>query len=224
MKKSPLQTAILLFIALSPFAYLAIIWNTVPDIVNLHFNGSMEPDRVGSKNELWLSSGILAVVSIAVYFLLKNIHRIDPKRAGTVPSDTFNKLATGLLVFMTALNFMIIISSIKGAVVLKNFMFPLLGVLFAFIGNYMNNVKPNYFAGFRLPWTLSDDDNWRKTHHLAGKLWFAGGILIALAGFLIPLKIMLPVFIAVTLVISIIPAIYSYRIFKAKQHNQTLNS
>lgn len=223
MKKSHLQNAVLVFLALLPFACLAIIWNSVPATVALHFNSSMEPDRMGNKNELWLSTGILAAVSIGVYFLLRNLYRIDPKRAGITPSETFKKLAIGLVLFMTALNFLLIVSSVKGAVVFKNYMFPFLGVMFAFIGNYMNNVKPNYFAGFRLPWTLSDDENWRKTHHLAGKLWFVGGLLIAVAGFIIPLKIMLAAFIAITVIITLVPAIYSYKIFKAKQQAQTPN-
>lgn len=217
MKKFSLQNAVLL-LPLLPFIYLTAIWNSIPATVALHFSDRMEPDRMGSKNELWSSAGILAVVSIGVYFLLKNLHRIDPKRAGKTPSETFGKLAVGLVIFLTALNFLLILSSLKGALVIKDYMFPLLGVLFAFIGNYMNNVKPNYFAGFRLPWTLSDDENWRRTHHLAGRLWFAGGLLIALSGFVVPAKIMLTVFIIITILITAIPAIYSYKIFKEKQH------
>ncbi|MDQ2752120.1 MAG: SdpI family protein, partial [Bacteroidota bacterium] len=35
------------------------------------------------------------------------------------------------------------------------------------MGNNFYNIKPNYFAGYRLPWTLESEENWRKTHHLA---------------------------------------------------------
>ena len=30
----------------------------------------------------------------------------------------------------------------------------------------------------RTPWTLEDEDNWRKTHHLASKIWFIGGLIM----------------------------------------------
>ena len=130
--------------------------------------------------------------------------------------SVFNKLAIGLLIFFTVLNFVIIISASRGKDLVENLIFPLLGLLLAFIGNYMNNIKPNYFAGFRLPWTLNDDDNWRKTHHIASKLWFWGGLLLAITGLFLSFKVVLPVFISIIVIMSIIPAIYSYRLFKNK--------
>ncbi|MBS1605397.1 MAG: SdpI family protein [Bacteroidetes bacterium] len=30
----------------------------------------------------------------------------------------------------------------------------------------------------RTPWTLSDDDNWRKTHRPGSRLWFYGGLIL----------------------------------------------
>jgi len=34
------------------------------------------------------------------------------------------------------------------------FIFAGVGLLFSFIGNYMHTLKPDYFAGLRLPWTV----------------------------------------------------------------------
>jgi uncharacterized membrane protein len=202
-----------MLIALLPAGYLAMVYNQLPAIVPTHFGADMEPDRMGEKAELWLVTGILSLVSIGMYFLLNNLHRIDPKRRGAGSSSAFGKLAFGMVVFLAALNF-IIIASAKGTVAMQNFLFPLLGLLFAFLGNYMNHIKPNYFAGIRLPWTLSSDENWRRTHEVAGKLWFAGGMLIAVVSLFIPVKAMLPIFIGVMLVITLIPVIYSYLLFK----------
>jgi uncharacterized membrane protein len=214
MKKS-ISVWVAILVSLLPLAYLAAIWNALPQIVPLHFNYEMKPDRMGDKSEIWLVAGMMAGVSLVVYFLMSNIHRIDPKRRGKPQSPMFNKLALGLVIFLAALNF-IIISSIKGSMVMQSLLFPLLGLLFAFLGNNMNSIKPNYFAGFRLPWTLSDDENWRKTHHLAGKLWFGGGLLIAALGLVVPVKWMLPLFSGIMIIIGLIPVIYSYRFFKNK--------
>ena len=214
MKKN-ISTWVAILICLLPLAYLGVIWNSLPQLVPLHFNYEMKPDRMGDKSEIWRVTGIMAGVSILIYFLITNIHRFDPKRKNRPESGTFKKLALGLVVFFAALN-MIIISSIKGSIVMQNLLFPLLGLLLAFLGNYMNNIKPNYFAGFRLPWTLSDDENWRKTHHLAGKIWFGGGLFLAVVSLLLPFKFTFPLFIAIVAVMSLIPAIYSYRLFKNK--------
>lgn len=216
MKKNSLINIAMVLVALIPFAYLALVWNTIPTMVPLHFNSNLEADRMGDKSELLGVVSIVASVSIIVFFLLKNIHRFDPKRKNEPQSDTFNKLAIGLMIFMTALNLLILISSIKGVRLMENLLFPLLGLLFAFIGNYMNNIKPNYFAGIRLPWTLSSDENWKKTHHLASKLWFWGGLFLTLISLLLPLKIVIPFFMAVVFILTLIPCIYSYQLFKRK--------
>ena len=213
MKKKVLTVWIVIFIALLPAVYLALVWDTIPQTVPVHYGADFKPDRMGDKTELWVVTAIMALVSIAIYFLLNNLHRIDPKRKNAGPSPVFNKLAIGLVVFVSAISF-IIVASARGVLEMQNLLFPLMGLMFAFIGNYMNNIKPNYFAGLRLPWTLSSDENWRRTHHLAGKLWFAGGILIILAGFLLPPSAMWIVFISLMVVMVLIPVIYSYRLFK----------
>lgn len=213
MKQRSSLSWIAVLIAVLPALYLALIYNELPATVPTHFGTDMQPDRMGEKAELWLVSGLMSLVSIGLYFLLNNLQRIDPKRRGTGFSSAFTKLAFGLVVFLAALN-VIIIASAKGVVAVQNFLFPLLGLLFAFIGNYMNHIKPNFFAGIRLPWTLSSDENWRRTHAVAGKLWFAGGLLIAVISLLVPVKLMVYIFLGITLVITLIPIAYSYRLFK----------
>jgi uncharacterized membrane protein len=64
-----------------------------------------------------------------------------------------------------------------------------MGAFFAVLGNYMHSIKPNYFVGFRTPWTLESEDNWRKTHQLVSKVWVPGGLLIISGtSFLLPFK------------------------------------
>lgn len=213
MKKG-LLNAIAILIALLPAAYLGIIWNNLPQTVPVHFNAQMKPDRMGDKSELWLIVGLMAGASLLTYFLLTNIGKIDPKRRGKLQSAAaFQKLALGLVIFISALG-ILILQSAKGGTVLKDLLFPLLGLLFAFIGNYMVNIKPNYFAGFRLPWTLSNDENWRKTHQLGGRIWFAGGLVIALVCLLLPASTAFVFFLGATLLMVLIPVVYSYRLFK----------
>src|SRR5215213_1272603 len=212
--KKEVNNLIAVLIMLSPAAYLAIIWKNLPQQVPVHFNLRMEPDRFGDKSELWLITGIMFLVSIAMYFLLRNIQKIDPKRKNAGQATIFHKLGFGIAVFITTLSFLLINTSAKGIHSMQNYLFPLLGLLFAFLGNYMVNIKPNYFAGFRLPWTLSDDNNWRKTHQLGGKLWFTGGMLIAVVCLFLPLNAAFIFFVTVMVIITVIPIVYSYKMFK----------
>lgn len=219
--KVAIRNLAVLLVATAPLIYLSVVWNNIPEQVALHYNAKLEPDRIGNKSELWLVAGILSVISFVVYLLLQNIHLFDPKRKTKDSSAVFSKLAIGVVVFIAALGCIIIASAAEGDVVLSRFLFPLLGLLFAFIGNYMHSIKPNYFAGLRLPWTLSDDENWRKTHQLAGKLWFWGGILFAIISLFIPANAVMWLFIPLILVLVLIPSIYSYRFYKAKSNKVT---
>ena len=213
MKKHTFMGLLMLVIAASPLVYLAIVWNILPQKVPLHFDINMKPDKIGDKSELLKVTGIVAFISVAVCLLFENIHLIDPKRRSK-PSGTFLKLSYVIVVFMAAINF-IIINAAKGNAEPLNLLFPLLGLLFVFLGNYFNSIKPNYFAGYRLPWTLSSDENWRRTHRLAGKLWFWGGLLFVAASLLFNSQVLFPALICMGVVFILIPSIFSYRYFKS---------
>jgi uncharacterized membrane protein len=78
----------------------------------------------------------------------------------------------------------------------------------------MNSIKPNYFAGFRTPWALENEDNWRATHRLVSKVWFAGGILITIFTLILPSGPATIVLLCLVAVMTILPYSYSYRYFK----------
>ena len=82
------------------------------------------------------------------------------------------------------------------------------------LGNYFKTIKPNYFIGIRTPWTLENEEVWKKTHLFGGKLWFIGGLLIFILSLIIPDNYSFYVLITVTVIISILPIIYSYLEFK----------
>src|SRR5215216_6563591 len=99
MKKNLLLNLVVVAIAFLPVVFLAMIWNSIPEVVALHYNARMQADRMGSKTELWIPAGILTVVSIGIFFLLLNLHLFDPKRKKFPRSAAFTRLATGLAVF-----------------------------------------------------------------------------------------------------------------------------
>ncbi len=85
-------------------------------------------------------------------------------------------------------------------------------------GNYMGNIRPNYFVGIKVPWTLNNDVVWVKTHRLAGKLWFWGG-LIGIAA-LIFIKNASIILIPVLIIITVVPIVYSYIIYQRIANQQ----
>src|SRR5687767_5641982 len=202
-------------IAVIPLVYLLVIWKSLPEKIAMHFDLQGHPDRYGNKTELLVMTGVLALLSIGLFFLLSNIYKIDPKKYAVENKDRLIRMAFVISIFISAMSCFIIYSSAKGGFELGiRYVFAGVGLLFCFIGNYMHNIKPNYFAGFRIPWTLNNEENWRKTHLLAGKIWFAGGLGLSLLCLLLPDIISFIVFFTVTMILVIIPAVYSYRLYK----------
>ena len=76
----------------------------------------------------------------------------------------------------------------------------------------MKNVKPNYFFGIRTPWTLANDEVWRKTHLLSSKIWVWGNLILATIILIIPNNYSSTVFISGIILLAAIPVYYSYKI------------
>ena len=83
-------------------------------------------------------------------------------------------------------------------------------IMLIFIGNYLPKCKQNSTMGIKIPWTLSSEENWNRTHHMSGYLWMGAGIIGLIASLLGASAVCLPIF----AVIIIIPTVYSYMLHK----------
>ena len=216
MKKASLVQVLFPFIVLAiPWVYLGFVWNELPATIPTHFGISGAPDKFGTRNEILLVPGILTGVGLLMYFVLRNIFRIDPKRKyAEANSGMLAKIAVMMVVLLSAVAVFIIYWTLHGKVEGMNIFFCGISLFMAYIGNLFHSVKPNYFAGFRLPWTLESEDNWKKTHQLASKIWFTGGIVLAVATLLLDAKASIIIFMFGMAVMVLIPVIYSYNLYR----------
>lgn len=199
---------IILFIL--PFAFLAIIWPHLPQIVPTHFNASGDADGFSNKiNLIWL----IAFIMVLTYGLFLLIPVIDPKRKISQMGNKFSAIKLIIMFFMSVLACMIIYSAYRPEFMQSNALMMLIALLLAAFGNYFKTIKPNYFIGIRTPWTLENETVWKKTHLLAGKIWLIGGIVLFFLGFVIPTEKYTIVVIIGALVMATIPAWQSYRYF-----------
>ena len=197
-----------------PWIYLAVIWNELPATIPTHFGLSGQPDHYGPKSDIFTGPAIISVMSILLYFLLMNIYRLDPKKYSAATAAVLQKIAHIMPLFFSLLGLLVLYWTVKKKTDGMNLLMTAVGLLLAYVGNLMHSIKPNYFAGFRLPWTLENEENWRKTHQLASKIWFAGGIFLALISLLLPILALMIVFFCCIFVMVLIPAVYSYRLYR----------
>jgi uncharacterized membrane protein len=197
-----------------PFIYAAYLYPSLPEIIPTHFNIKGEADGFGGKGSIYLGPSIMGMASLFTYLFLTYIKKIDPKRSEQMEDGLFQKFGFFTVLFLTALSMVILYATTHQGISIEKLLFPLMGLAFAGMGLYIAKLKQNYFAGFKLPWTLDNVDNWNATHKIAGKVWLYGGIIQFFAGLAFSSVASFVIFFIAMVVMVLVPTIYSYRMFK----------
>lgn len=203
----------LLFV-LTPFLYAVYLYPSLGDQVPIHFDIHGKADGWTSRNGIFLGPTIMGVVSLFVYFLLTNIEKIDPKRARGGDTSIMKTLALFVVGALSVLSVVILYSSSHENVAVDQLLFGALGLFFLGSGYFMPRLKQNYFAGYRLPWTLENEQNWIATHRVAGKWWMGGGAAQFLVAVFFAGEILFYLFMSITFLTAVVPIVFSYRFYK----------
>ncbi|HEY5591732.1 MAG TPA: SdpI family protein [Paludibacter sp.] len=206
-----LKESVFWILILLPFVYLLTIWKTLPELVPTHFDLLGNPNGWSDKNGLIL---LIGGMGIGTYILMLLIPKFDPKKKIEQMGDKYYSLRLLLTIFMSLLSIYILYAG-NGSKINPNLLIALIGALYAILGNYFQTLKPNYFIGIRTPWTLENEQIWKKTHRLAGRLWIAGGLLTIIISFLINSNLVLVIFFGIiTTIIVLVPLVFSYTEFQ----------
>lgn len=212
-------TRTLAALALAADAVLsAVVYRLLPERVPVHWNLAGHVDRQGSQLELVLF-GPLGIA--AIWALLLVLSRVDPRRAerprselpDAGPGDAEGSYWTVIHLVLVALVLLhaAILLAASGVVSGPDRVIALgLALLLLLPGNFMGRLRPNWFVGIRTPWTLASDEVWRRTHRLAASLMVGGGFLLLPLALLLPAPRALRVAVAVTLLATLGPAVWSY--------------
>ena len=88
------------------------------------------------------------------------------------------------------------------------------GLVFTITGNYLPKIRRNYTTGIKLPWTMTDDENWNKTHRMAAPIWVVCGLLIIIMGLIGESTWIAP---AAIMAAIILPTAYSFVLYVKKK-------
>ncbi len=184
MEKTDYKKEMILWVfLLLPLVYLAYVWNELPGTVPIHFNADGGANGWAGKASEFIMTG----TNLFVYFIMLSVRKIDPKKLndGFFTTNYF-KLRVVLTVFLSVICMMMIYIGLPGNEHMGVHWIPASVFLFlAVLGNFMINLKPNWFIGIRTPWTLSSDSVWKKTHQVGGRIFFYGGMICIIASFLL---------------------------------------
>ena len=186
-----------------------ILWDRLPEQMPTHWNAAGDIDGWTSKPFTVFG---LPLILLAAQWLCVLGTLADPKKENH-PTKILH-LVLWIIPVITIPLCLLSYGTVMGMAVSVELVVPMLvGLIFVILGNYMPKCRQNYTIGYKIPWTLNSEENWNKTHRLAGKLMVAAGFLLIASSLLGFAFIALFVAIALTLV----PVIYSYLLYRKNQ-------
>lgn len=211
MKKINLNLLILTSIlTLLPILVGLILWKDLPASLPSHFGLDGQADGFSSKLEVVF---LIPLVMLGLHLFAVIVTSLDPKASHVGPK--MKSLVYWLVPLISGLVQLSIYGAALGVIANSTRIgLVMVGIVFLVVGNYLPKTKQNYTVGIRLPWTLDNEDNWNKTHRLAGKVWVLGGLIILVNGFL-SWAVMYVLFGAL-LVMVLVPIFYSYWISRSQ--------
>jgi uncharacterized membrane protein len=209
--KSKLNWLEVLLLA-APFVSLAIYWNDLPARVPIHWNFRGQIDGWSAKMPGML---IAPLAALGITVLLHILPRFDPRlrrtsgQEGVMPVILpIVRIAT--LGLLDIIFFVQIATSLGRSIPGGRLIVSSVLVFFVVLGNYLGNVRPNYFVGIRTPWTLENPETWRATHRLGGRLMFFGALVLLIAQFFLSEEVFAWLFVASTLSFLAWGLVYSW--------------
>lgn len=201
-KKTIILTNIIILI---PVFLGLLLWNRLPEQIPTHFDFNGTTDGWSSKPFTVFG---LPLLMLAVHWFCIGCTAIDPRR-----QNIGRKMMLLVLWSVPVISLFAILSCYAAAlgydVDVSMAVSLLVGLLFIFFGNYMPKSGQSYTVGYKIPWTLHSEENWNRTHRLAGWLWIVGGLVMILSAVLKwhwAILVVLPM--------TVIPVIYSAILYK----------
>ena len=197
-----------MLVALS-FVISAYFYPQMPEKMATHWNAKGEVN--GYMSPFW---GIflmpLMIVGIAALFFI--IPKIDPLKKNILKfKEHYERFIIIILFFMLFINSHVILWNLGIELNVNMIMSAGIGILLFYTGDFLSHAKRNWFIGIRTPWTLSNENVWKKTHEKGSLLFKLSGIL-ALIGIIIPnyaiWLMMIPILLSSTYLI-----VYSYILY-----------
>ena len=203
-------------ITLVPILLGLILWNRLPDQLPTHFG-------VDGAADGWSGKGFavfgLPLMMMGFHIVIFFATRLDKQNRGH--NEKVMNLVGLIFPVMSVVNSVIIYTHAMDLELnLSSLLFPMLGLLFIVIGNWLPKIKQNSTLGIKIKWTLYNEENWNRTHRFAGFVWVIGGVIFCLMGFvaekallfLLPLQIIL---------LACVPMVYSWQLAKKQQREGT---
>lgn len=199
------------------FLVSAGLYPYLPERVPIHWNAAGQIDNYGSRA---FGAFMLPVLTAALYGLMLVLPLVDPRK-DNYPKflGAYRVIRLGMVTFMAVMHGIVLTAALGQSVPIDRIMPGLLGALFILIGNYLPRVRHNYFVGIRTPWTLANEEVWRKTHRMGGIAYVVAGVVSLMSAFLTGGFWAFVVVITAVVLATLFGILYSLVVFQHQRHS-----
>lgn len=197
------------FVTIIPMFVGLLLWNKLPDTMATHFGSNNTPNGWSSKTFAVIGLPLLLLV---LHWISVGITLNDPKKRN-IGKMMFTVIFWIIPIVSLFANGATLLYALGWKVDIGLIISILVGIVFILLGNYLSKNRQNYTVGIKLPWTLSSEENWDKTHRMAAKLWVLGGVLFLVNAF-IQNEIL---FLFVIITLAVVPAAYSFILYRREK-------
>ena len=203
-------------VTLLPIFVGLLLWIQLPDQLPTHFGIDGAADGWSGKG---FAVFFLPLLMLFFHGVIYFVTRLDKQNRGH--NEKVLNLVGLLFPILSNVNSLYMyIFAMDMELNLAMLLFPLLGLLFIVMGNWMPKIKQNSTLGIKIRWTLYNEENWNKTHRFAGYVWEIGGVIFCLMGF-VPeetLVFLLPIQV---ILLACVPTVYSWLLAKKQRRAGT---
>ena len=197
-------------VCLIPMLAGVILYAKLPDTIATHWDATGAVNGTSSK---FIGIIVYPGILLAINLLIQPIMRMDPKYANM--GEKIKLCVQWIIPAVSVVCSGTTLSHALGISIPVQVIAPMLcGLIFIVVGNYLPKTQQSYMLGIRLPWTLHSEDNWEKTHRIAGYVWMICGFCMIIASLLSYRRITFPVLVACMV---LIPTVYSCFYYKKNE-------
>jgi uncharacterized membrane protein len=201
-------------VLVAALVFAAVVFPFLPARIPTHWNVHGQVDAWMSR---WPGAFLMPAIGGALWLLLLGLRSIDPRRAHYERfKETFWVILNVLSIYFALFTVLSLGVALGWPIDMTRTALLSIAILFIVLGGYLPRIRSNWWIGIRTPWTLENEEVWRKTHRLGGRLFIIGGA-VALVGALLPPPFQIWVALGGLLLAGLVPVVYSYFAFRSEK-------
>lgn len=207
-----------------------IVLQFMPDRIPMHYDMAGNIDRWGSKYESLIFPILILAISLLWTLMIKYFEKKEQKATDEkqrADAKTNAKVIKIVGVSMAAM-FTIIqgfimygsyheaISNVeKQTIDISKVATILMGIIFIVLGNFMTKIRANGAVGFRVSWSMYNENTWRKSNRFAATMiMIVGGLTIITAAVMRNSFGAMMIMLGYLFISIIVASIYAHKVYK----------